>query len=286
MSDSDPQTDLDGATPLVDGPPPSLLRKHLNRRTLTLAAAILVGGTSVLAAGWYGATRWLGLGAEEVVPLIQADSRPYKVRPDDPGGLQIPNRDKLVYDRLTGEERPAPVERLLPAPERPLPPPRPGDQPRELASDAPPPPPPPVTPRVITESPPPPPSEDTAVAAATPEPKPVPEAAKPPSAEPPSATPASATPVVPVVKAAADGDFLVQLASVRAEEGAHREWARLSKRHGDLLGTLALSVERADLGARGVYYRVRAGPLADRAAATCLCDALKARKLGCLVVRR
>ena len=66
---------------------------------------------------------------------------------------------------------------------------------------------------------------------------------------------------VPVVLREADAQQLVELALVE-------------------------NVQRADLGAKGVFYRVRAGPLADRTAADELCVALKARDVGCLVVRR
>jgi len=54
--------------------------------------------------------------------LIRADPRPVRVAPEDPGGMEVPHRDKLVYDLIAGEEgREAHVERLLPRPEAPLP---------------------------------------------------------------------------------------------------------------------------------------------------------------------
>jgi len=42
---------------------------------------------------------------------------------------------------------------------------------------------------------------------------------------------------------------------------------------------------RVDLGEKGVFYRVQAGPLADAAAAERLCAELKERKQGCIVVK-
>jgi hypothetical protein len=45
-----------------------------------------------------------------------------------------------------------------------------------------------------------------------------------------------------------------------------------------------LTVERADLGSKGIYYRVQAGPLADRAHAAALCDALKNDSVPCHIV--
>ena len=43
---------------------------------------------------------------------------------------------------------------------------------------------------------------------------------------------------------------------------------------------------KAELGpARGVFYRLRAGPLADEAAARRLCARLSKRKVGCLIIK-
>src|SRR5207248_11241311 len=52
------------------------------------------------------------------VPLIRADERPTKVRPEKPGGMEVPDRDKLIYT-----QKRAAVEHLLPPPEKPMPPP-------------------------------------------------------------------------------------------------------------------------------------------------------------------
>jgi hypothetical protein len=79
----------------------------------------------------------------------------------------------------------------------------------------------------------------------------------------------------------AAGGPRVQLASLRTPEAAREEWARLKREHPDLLGKLTAVAVRSDLGAKGIYYRIEAGPFADRAAAVRLCKALKERDLGC-----
>ena len=53
------------------------------------------------------------------------------------------------------------------------------------------------------------------------------------------------------------GDYFVQLASVKSDQSARKEWVRLQKVHAELLGDLALDVQRADLGDRGIFYRIR-----------------------------
>ncbi len=85
--------------------------------------------------------------------------------------------------------------------------------------------------------------------------------------------------------ALAAGDYFVQLASVRSDQSARQEWVRLQKVHPELLGDLALAVQRADLGDRGIFFRIRTGPFPNRATAQDMCAQIKAAKLACLVVR-
>ncbi len=85
--------------------------------------------------------------------------------------------------------------------------------------------------------------------------------------------------------ARAAGDYFVQLASVRSDDSARNEWTRLRKVHSELFDDLTLDVQRADLGDRGIFYRIRTGPFPNRATAQDMCAQIKAAKLGCLVVR-
>lgn len=73
----------------------------------------------------------------------------------------------------------------------------------------------------------------------------------------------------------------VHLASYRQQGAAERGWAELSKRFSQLSG-LQLSIERVDLGAtKGVFYRLKAGPLPSNGAAVELCGKLKAQRQYC-----
>lgn len=277
------------------------------------------------------------------VPVVRADSGPVKVRPEQPGGMEVPNRDKLVYERLEGGEgTSARVERLLPQPEEPLPrsaiagagaatstgdsnstetasQPSLSDVPdAETVANAEPPeqaPPPPTSPpetasgdaggptRLLPKD------ESGAEPAPSPgaapagkvEQRPVQpqqQAARQPTEPAPAATepapkPAKETTAPPPTETAATAPsasfqdaYRVQLLAARSESGAEAEWRRIRGENSDLLGELALNVTRVDLGAdKGIFYRVRVGPLADEAAAKTLCTRLKQRKQGCLVVR-
>ncbi|MCH9021083.1 MAG: SPOR domain-containing protein, partial [Proteobacteria bacterium] len=63
---------------------------------LVLAGIALAG---LAALGWYVYGQGPD-GAARELPLIKAEEGPVKMRPDDPGGMAVPNRDKLVYDAL------------------------------------------------------------------------------------------------------------------------------------------------------------------------------------------
>jgi cell division septation protein DedD len=110
--------------------------------------------------------------------------------------------------------------------------------------------------------------------------------AVPPAAEPlPDISDIPAVSPPPEPARPAPGVALVQLGALRSREAALREWQRLEGPHGDLLEGLQPRVERIDLGpGRGVFYRLRAGPLASEAAASQLCEQLRARQVGCLLV--
>jgi SPOR domain len=226
-----------------------------------LAMAVFAGG---LWFAYYEGTRQVGGGAPGGgVPLLRADRQPDKVRPEQPGGMKIPNQDASIYNEKPGG--PA-IEKLLPPPEKPLPRPAP-------------PPAPPPPPRQAMASPPPPPA--------------IPAGA-PPSAEAmPKAVPLPARPELrPAVTAAglqpehaARGRLQVRLGSLRSPEAARREWQRLRRDNPDLLGRLHAVAVRTDLGEKGIYYRIEAGPLADAAAAERLCSELRHRKFGCILAR-
>ncbi|MBK8158573.1 MAG: SPOR domain-containing protein [Rhodospirillaceae bacterium] len=88
----------------------------------------------------------------------------------------------------------------------------------------------------------------------------------------------------PTVEPTSESGIRLQLASVPNESDVDGEWKRLRKRIGAPLENLELHVERADLGTKGVFYRLQAGPFADRSAAAATCQDIKAAGGDCLIV--
>ena len=81
----------------------------------------------------------------------------------------------------------------------------------------------------------------------------------------------------------ATGGWRVQLASVGERSKAQPEWTRIQRRAAPLLDGLSPTIVEAALE-RGTFWRIQAGPLADREAAAGLCGKLRAQSLDCLVV--
>lgn len=83
-----------------------------------------------------------------------------------------------------------------------------------------------------------------------------------------------------------NGPYVAQLAALQSEAAVDQAWRRLSSRAPQLFAPARLDVERADLGPRGVYYRVRAGYFADRANASRFCERIRQMGQDCIVAAR
>jgi len=130
--------------------------------------------------------------------------------------------------------------------------------------------------------------------AATPAEPPIEQPGEPPSAESakrPAASPAPA-PDDPLVTAPQspsaattmiDGGWRVQLISLRDRTRVEEFWATTQQSNHDLLDGLTPQVEMAELS-DGTFYRLRAGPLSDHAAAISLCASMLSRAHECLVI--
>ncbi len=75
----------------------------------------------------------------------------------------------------------------------------------------------------------------------------------------------------------------VQVAAGRTEEEARLRWSRLIGTNADLLDAAELFIIKADLGERGVFYRVQIGGFETRPPAVRFCETLRTRKVDCFV---
>jgi hypothetical protein len=249
--------DSDGRTELYADPREREVASRFRGLIAGLVAVVVVG---VFAGGlWFAYQQGLRHGGGSTgaadVPLIRADERPTKVKPENPGGMEVPDRDKLIY----AQKRPT-VEHLLPPPEKPMPRP--------------------TAPSAAAPSGSPQPPLMTAAAGAS-NPGPQPQLQQPAGKLPAKAGSAPATAAKPAA-AQQTGGARIQLASVRSEEAARQEWDRIRRANPDLLGSASANFVRADLGDKGVFYRLQTAPIAD---AERVCGELKQRNIGCIIAR-
>lgn len=243
------------------GDEPAPRRQVVRAVLLCLAVAALAGGS-----WWAGHSSKPAPQDLSAVPEIHPDSAPVKIAPTNPGGMQVPDQDSILLNQ-EGKQQP---EELLPPPEavkqRPV-----------SATPAAPPAPPPPAPQQTASTPPP--------VAPAPPPQPAPPAQVAAAPPPPATSVVSPAKAPPTPAAPASGAYRLQLGALGSEEAAKQEWLRLQKQEPDVLGKLSLAVSRIDLGAKGVYYRIQAGPIADAAQAAQSCATLKSRNVGCILVK-
>ena len=284
----------DQTSPPID-PPPEYLRQgrtdepqqvsmtrdpgRFRRVGLVLVATAIV--TASATGMWLAYEQGVRKGVQMAPPLIRADHSPIKVVPESPGGMQVPHQDKTVYDRLSGKPETVEAERLLPPPEVIVkrPEPIPESEPEKAAPE----------PEVAAET------VKTVVKEVPLVPKPTPEPPKPvvtkkkepaaPVVKTAEVAPQPAAPVRKPKPLTKPGSHMIQVGAYRTAAKATAGWNSLVKANKALLGGLSPLVVRADLGSRGVFHRLRAGPVDGPEAAAALCSRLKQRKVGCLVIK-
>ncbi|MCZ8277853.1 MAG: SPOR domain-containing protein [Acetobacteraceae bacterium] len=241
---------------------------------IIIAGSVLAAGAVIAALVW-GFSR----GSTRNAPLIEADARPIKVRPDNPGGLRVPNQDELIFDRNRGALATAPGA-LAPEAEKPR-----VDQLRqqlaeraaqEAARSAPP----AATPAPAQPAAPP-------AAARTP-----PAAAAPVTPTPPATTSALTAPSLPAPVPAnaerfapvANGRAQVQLGALPSEAAARGEWERLQRRVPELLSDRRVTLAPLDREGQTTMFRIRTGGFADAATARAFCEEMKTRSIPCMVI--
>ena len=231
---------------------------RIKMRTLFLAGGVLVFIV-------FAVSVWLlydqsDAGRVAAPVSVEAPDEPVRERPADQGGMEVEHQDKLVFEAMNGDSADGEGE-LAAAPE----------EPTGLLNQT------PARQQAAAE-------QDQRPAEATPPPL--------PSASDLEFTgttqPAESDAVAEVAPAAAppvmtSDAFLVQLGSYGSDNAARTAWRGIQDRYGGLVAGLTPDIQRADLGERGIYHRLRAGPLYGRDTADDLCASLRAEGQACIV---
>lgn len=197
-------------------------------------------------------------------PVIRADAGDFKKRPVDEGGFTTPNQDKRLFDAIDSYDRAAeiPASTENSAVRNP---PKPDGIPKDIRPKG----------SVPDEVPAP---------VVTPKPLPAPSVTPAPVVTAPVENTASSSLLTPRMDQT--GNYLVQLAALRDVPAAQKVWSQMVEAYPDMFAGAEMDIQRADLGARGIFYRVRVSAFADREAADQFCNALKARNETCIVATR
>lgn len=130
------------------------------------------------------------------------------------------------------------------------------------------------------------------------EPPPAPPTVQPSPETAPVVDSTNLTPETPVVELnpqpdvggmphfSSNGRFVAQLAALQSEAAVDPAWRRFVARAPPLFAGAEMDVQRADLGAQGVYHRVRAGYFASRDDAALFCEQIRQMRQDCIVATR
>ena len=263
---------------------------------------------------WLAYTQGVARGRTET-PVLTAQNGPARIAPQNPGGVEQPYKGFKIY------EQPAPPDHEVdaattpavtaPAPAKPAPAPVTAAPPPAAAKPA------------IAAAPPPAlkavqaPAPKVAVVAPAPA-KPVPAAIKPatavakpaaapagatvtkstlpPPAAPPAAAngaprslalvspkPAAVTPVPAATAASAGGEYVLQIGAYKSQAEADNAWTSYKAKHSALLSGASDNVQQADLGDKGIWYRLRIAGFPSKDVASAMCDRLKADGGSCFL---
>ncbi len=260
-----------------------------NTRKLALIA-VSIGAVLVVMVGAWSLTG----GKSGAVPVVEADSRPLRVKPDktqqdpdidepttpgkqalaptpeapkpealkaqaDKAAAEKAATEKLAADKAAADKAQAEAARLAAAPSPVV-----------------------VPPAVVTHATGPTRPQAQPVALTAPV-VPAPAVQQPPAqaarpATPPVARPAATAAPQPVVAAGTQ----VQLAAVTSEQAALSEWSRLEKRMPDILGSRRPAVVKAERDGK-TFWRLRTGGFTDTIQASSFCDQVRAKGGTCSV---
>lgn len=226
---------------------------------------------------------------EDIAEIVTITAEPIIVKesPEQAGGINIPDQDKLIYNRIRSENVTTKIEKLLPEPEKPV-------LPQILEIN---------TPEQETETfvkmnevkainpldqikeP---------IKETTPEkpvlPTKVNEVATPVPTAKQEQLPLTKETVKEVKKAEKEkattsvkkGEWRVQLFASNKKDAVEKAWQTILKKHKNLLSDMSYEIEAGEVKGKGTFYRLKVGQFASRDMASGLCAKLKAKKQDCV----
>ena len=257
-------------------PPPLKSEKS---KSLGLKISIFIGIfglVSISGLGWFALNQGDLIGERQDLPLVKAENSPIRVKPDNPGGLEVPNRDRLILKNLetANPSKLGVPEKLIPRAESPI---FTNNKESSLAA--------PDNEKI---------SKDKGVEQKQEKIKT--SKLKRKSSELKKSEgynkgqgekrqknkPLTIETKQEVISKAAT--HRVQLASLAKQKAADKFWKQMKKKHPTLFGEMLGRVVKIKLKSKGTFYRVQ-GDAISRNTAEKICKIMKTKKQACLVVK-
>lgn len=277
-----------------------------NSRSLFIGA--LAGLAMAAVVGWFVLAPQYQSGEEEEVPVIRRPQEEVKIPPVEPGSVEISNQEKTVYDIIERKPENQEEANVLPPSEQPnadaiealveevtakenAAPAAKANEIRAESLTA------PTKPAEVKAEAEKAPVVMVAVEASAEKKKPVAgkteEAAQAETkvaktavkVERPASKVKEAASAAAKQKTITKGAWQIQLMSSPNKAAVEKSWKTMSAKYKVLSG-LPHEVSSVDLGAKGTYYRLKAGSFATKAEAVALCGKLKAAGGSCFTARK
>ena len=221
---------------------------------------------------------------EGEIITINATAEPVKVKPEQPGGMTIPDQDKMVYNRIRTNAVDTKVENLFPEPEQPVMPniltveknaPTAEFIPMEEVQAYN-----PLTEKTEIKK-----EKMPSAPVQKVEQVPLVKADETPKVEP-KKTIKSTAPTQSKITTENSGVWTAQLMSSSNKTTVEQAWPKILAKHKALLSDMSHKIVKAEISGKGTFYRLQIGSFKTRDMANALCKKLKAQKQDCIPAKR
>lgn len=186
---------------------------------------------------WLAYNQGLRRGREDTPRVIAAQQGPVRTAPQNPGGA-TPYKGLKIYEQPAPHEDETNTAEVAPPPKAAAPSGKPTASPAPVL-------------RAEKSAP-----------------------VKPAPAKAAVAKPAASV-AAPAKAATANAAYVLQIGAYKSEAEANAAWTTFQRKH-PIVGGYATDIQKADLGAKGSWYRLRIGSFETKAVADALCEKLKA----------
>jgi cell division septation protein DedD len=251
-----------------------------NKKSFNLSFWIVLTSLvlSLLALSWYYYSSYKGDDNQEIL-VIAADEDDIKIAPDEPGGMVVENMDKVVYDAIgSGEKESDKIERVLPPVEEPIDKSsikvtnsdnvEPLEQKQEKFKN------------ILQEEP----TKELEkkIEVKQEEKKPALAKIHSDSVAMLDNTTSNKNEQVNQSKKKA---YHVQIASLKSQTAAEKEWDMLSKKFAKIIKNYKHYIITKTIEGKGTFYRLQIGPFNDEKDARKTCNALKEAGAHCFLIK-